>query len=715
MIKTVTLAGFEFRRFKGPWAVLGLLFVLLIPTVFAGLYLWSNEDPYGKRDQVPVAVVNLDQPAPVEGTTVAAGDRLVRELAADPIFAWNFVDQDTAEQGLAGGTYYMIVEIPPDFSANLVSGSGDLPQRANVNLRLNDATGYLTELLVASAQPRLEAAVNRAAIGAYLESVFANLDTIRTAIRSAADSAAKLATDTATALTQATDLSTAVSTAKQSSSAVVGDLATAKSSSAALVTSAGDAKAGSAAAVTALGSATTAASNLSSSADSAASSASSLAGSVGPAVSAINAASPALGQSAANVEAATQDTSDLVTQSLNPTVTELNRVVGTLAPADQAKLATAMQSLNTVNSQLGQSSSQAAAQAVAVNSAAQTVTGAASDLTGAGSELTGLAATTATVSSGLSGLYDNVSSASGNAATVDSAVNGIASQATDLDSSIGTAQLAAQTTDDTLTPAETTSSALVSTMTTVNAAAGELATGLSDSAERFPTLAPGDQADTEQVLSSPADLTVLIDNPAVVYGRGMAPITFGMAIWVFALAVFLLLRPVAAGALLARASSLRIAVAGWLPPLLLGVVGSLLLFGIAWLGLHLDPVNAGAAVGVIALGVACFTAITHLLRTWLGAAGTAIAFVLLMVQFTASGGLYPMPTTPAPFQVIERGLPMTYLVDALRISFTGGVYQRLWVDVGVLAGVTVVALALSVLVVHRRRTLRLTDLQPMAG
>lgn len=715
MIKTVKLAGFEFRRFKGPWAVLGLLFVLLIPTVFAGLYLWSNEDPYGKRDQVPVAVVNLDQPAPVEGTTVAAGDRLVRELAADPIFDWNLVDQDTAEQGLADGTFYMIVEIPPDFSTNLVSGSGDLPQRANVNLRLNDATGYLTELLVASAQPRLEAAIDRAAIGAYLESVFANLDTIRTAIRSAADSAAKMSADTATALTQATDLSAAVSTAKQSSTAVVGDLATAKSSSAALVAAAGDAKAGSAAAVTALGSATTAASNLSSSADSAASSASSLAGSVGPAVAAINSAAPALGQSAANVEAATQDTSDLVTQSLNPTVTELNRVVGTLSAEDQAKMAAAMQSLNAVNSQLGQSSSQAAAQAVAVNSSAQTVTGAAADLFGAGSELTSLASTTATVSSGLSGLYDDVSSASSSASSVDSAVNGIASQAGDLDSSIGTAQLAAQTTDDTLTPAETNAATQVSTLTTVDAAAGELATGLSDSAERFPTLAPGDQADTEQVLSSPADLTVLIDNPAVVYGRGMAPITFGMAIWVFALAVFLLLRPVAAGALLARASSLRIAVAGWLPALLLGVVGSLLLFGVAWLGLHLDPVNAGAAVGVIALGVACYTAITHLLRTWLGAAGTAVAFVLLMVQFTASGGLYPMPTTPAPFQVIEPGLPMTYLVDALRICFTGGVYHRLWVDVSVLAGFTVVAVGLSVLVVHRRRTLRRSDLQLAAG
>ncbi len=713
MIKTVKLAGYEFRRFKGPWPIIGLLLVLLIPTIYAGLYLWSNWDPYGKRDQVPVAVVNLDKPAQVENATISAGDRLVKELGADPIFAWQFVEQDQAEQGLADGTYYMIVEIPPDFSANLVSGAGATPERANVNLRLNDANGYLTELLVASAQPRLEAAIDRAAIGVYLESVFANLDTIRDGVQAAANSAGQLATDSATALTSATDTSNAVTTAKQNSSTVVGDLATAKSSSAALVASAGDAKASSASLVTGLGTVTTNASTLSSAADSAASSASSLSASVGPSISAIDAAAPALGQSAVNVEAATQDTSDLVTQSLNPTVSQLNAAVGTLAPSDQAKLASAMQSLNTVNSQLGQSSTQAAAQAAAVNSSAATVTNAASGLSGAGAELTSLATTTGTVSSGMSSLLDGVSTASSNASSVDSTVNGIAGQATDLDSQIGAAQLAAQSTDDNLTTAETSSATLVTTLTGVNGAATALASALTDSVARIPTLAPGQQADTEQVLSSPADLTVLIDNPAVVYGRGMAPIGFGTAIWVFALAVFLVLRPIAAGALLARASSLRIAVAGWLPPLAIGVVGSLLIFGIAWLGLHLDPVNAGAAVGVIALGVACFTAITFLLRAWLGLAGTAIALVLLMVQFTASGGLYPMPTTPAPFQAIEKGLPMTYLVDALRITFTGGIYNRLWIDLGVLAGFTIVALALSVWVVHRKRTLRLPDLQPM--
>ena len=715
MIKTVKLAGYEFRRFKGPWAVIGLLFVLLIPTVYAGLYLWSNWDPYGRRDQVPVAVVNLDQPAQVENTTIAAGDRLVKELGADPIFAWQFVDQNQAEQGLADGTYYMVVEIPPDFSANLVSGSGATPERANVNIRLNDANGYLTELLVASAQPRLEAAIDRAAIGVYIESVFANLDTIRQGVEAAAGSADKLATDSATALTTATDMSTAITTAKQNSSTVVGDLATAKSSSSALVASSGDAKAGSASLVTGLGTVNTNASTLSSAADSAASSASSLAGSVGPAVSAIDAAAPALGQSAANVEAATADTSDLVTQSLGPGLSSLNTTLNGLGltQAQKDALQPALDNLNTVNSQLGQSSSQAAAQAVAVNSAAGTVTNAASGLSGAGSDLTSLATTTATVSAGMTGLLDGVSTASSNASSVDSAITGMAGQATDLDNSIGATQLAAQTTDDSLTTAETSSATLVTTLTGVNGAATELAAGLTASADRIPTLAPGQEANTEQVLSSPADVNVLIDNPAVVYGRGMAPTALSTAIWVFALAVFLLLRPIAAGALLARASSFRIAVAGWLPPLVIGIVGSLLFFGIAWLGLHLDPVNAGAAVGVIALGVACFTALTHFLRTWLGAAGTAIALVLLMVQFTASGALYPMPTTPAPFQVIENGLPMTYLVDALRITLTGGMYNRLWIDVGVLAGFTLVAVALTILVVHRKRTLRLGDLQPM--
>ena len=145
----------------------------------------------------------------------------------------------------------------------------------------------------------------------------------------------------------------------------------------------------------------------------------------------------------------------------------------------------------------------------------------------------------------------------------------------------------------------------------------------------------------------------------------------------------------------------------------LAALGSLLLLGVVWLGLGLDPVNIGGSIGVVLLAAACFTAIAHLLRTWLGVVGSAITLVLLMVQLTSAGGLYPVETLPAPFRAIHAFIPMTYLVDALRITFTGGPTDHLWRDVAVLAGFTVVAVGLACFVVHRRRTFRVRDLHPI--
>ena len=141
----------------------------------------------------------------------------------------------------------------------------------------------------------------------------------------------------------------------------------------------------------------------------------------------------------------------------------------------------------------------------------------------------------------------------------------------------------------------------------------------------------------------------------------------------------------------------------------------MLLLGIVWLGLGLDPVNIGGAIGVVLLAAACFTAMAHLLRTWLGVVGTAIMLVLLMVQLTSAGGLYPMETEPAPFQAIHDFIPMTYVVDGLRITFTGGPMNRLWLDVGVLAGFAAVVIGLCMLVVHRKRRFRVKDLHPVLG
>ena len=215
MIKTVKLATYELRRFKGPLPIVALLFLLLVPTLYGALYLWSNWDPYGKLDQVPVAVVNQDVPVEVNGKTVDAGNRLVAELQADTIFDWQFVDEQQAAEGLAQGEYYMVITVPPDFSANLVSGTSEDPQRAVLMLHRDDFNGFVVGLLTASVQNQLEAAIDRAAIGAYFETVFANLETVKADVTKAADSATQIATGADAATKGATDLAAGITTAQQ--------------------------------------------------------------------------------------------------------------------------------------------------------------------------------------------------------------------------------------------------------------------------------------------------------------------------------------------------------------------------------------------------------------------------------------------------------------------------------------------------------------------
>ena len=209
----------------------------------------------------------------------------------------------------------MVITVPPDFSANLVSGTGDDPQRAVLMLHRDDSNGFIVGLLTASVQNQLEAAIDRAAIGAYFETVFANLDTVKTDVTKAADGATQLASAANTATTGATDLSAGITTAKQGSAALVTGLADAKTGSAQLVSGTADAKSGSASLVTGLNTLQTASDKLVPAAEDVASGAQSLASTAVPVLNALGAAVPAIGQAGANVEQATDDHRGSVTSN----------------------------------------------------------------------------------------------------------------------------------------------------------------------------------------------------------------------------------------------------------------------------------------------------------------------------------------------------------------------------------------------------------------
>jgi putative membrane protein len=86
--------------------------------------------------------------------------------------------------------------------------------------------------------------------------------------------------------------------------------------------------------------------------------------------------------------------------------------------------------------------------------------------------------------------------------------------------------------------------------------------------------------------------------------------------------------------------------------------------------------------------------------------------VLLLLQLTTCAGTYPYETLPGFFRVLHPLLPMTYFVDGLRVTITGGNGAHLLRDALVLGGFLVVALALTTLVVRGKREWTVEKLKP---
>ena len=256
-------------------------------------------------------------------------------------------------------------------------------------------------------------------------------------------------------------------------------------------------------------------------------------------------------------------------------------------------------------------------------------------------------------------------------------------------------------------------------MTKLDAGLGKLVTGsqqltkgLTDGVKRIPALTDDQAQGAAQVLSSPARVNALVENPAKVYGRGLAPLFFSIAMWVFGISGFLVMRPISGRLLAGRMNPLRLTLSAFIPFGTVAVVGAGLMLATVWMTLGLDPVHGLAAVGLTLLVALVFAMIAHLLRMSLGLPGSAILLVWLILQLSSTGGTYPAAVLPPFFQWVNPFMPITYSIDAFRVVISGGLWSHFWRDVAVLVCLGLGALALDVLAVGRRQRFTMNDLHP---
>src|SRR6266545_1117548 len=664
------LARFELRRFlRGRLTAAALVVLAVIPLLYGALYLAAFWDPYGNLDKIPVALVDEDRPAPAPaGSTVHAGRDIAEQLQERHVFGWHRTDEREAERGLEAGRYHLILRIPPDFSRDL-AGNPDpakTPARAPLQVVDNDATNYLSGLLARTAFTEIRVAAGHSASARYFDRMLIGFTDLKDQTRQAADGAGQLADGADRASSGAGQLAAGLDRA----SAGAGQLAAGLD----------DAHAGADRLAAGLATLDAGAAQLADGTAQAAAGGQLLKSTVDSAADRIEPVLRANGPAIAQAASALADGADTIADNIQA-LPDLAGQAVTRATAVRDRL----DALVTAHPELANDPAFTAARSAA--DAAVTAATAVRDRIDAA----GLDRLRERLHQGTSEAHDGAVQLSGGLYRL----------------STGARQL-----DTGLSALDAGAHRLAGGLSSLQSGADQLAGGLSDGAARIPGYDRDGIAARAGVLADPVDLRRQVRHPAGTYGVGFAPYFVGLALWVGAMITYLLLRPVNLRHVLTGARPWRVALAGWLPAVAIGVAQALLLFTVLYLALGLRPVHPVATVGYLLLVALAFTAVVQWLGARLGPAGRLAALALLMLQLTSSGGTYPVQTSPAFFGAIHPYLPMSYVVDGLRHLIDGGRAGTVLTGCLVLAGFTAGAFALTTRAARRARVITPRVLHP---
>lgn len=184
---------------KSTWLKIVLCAIMIIPMIYACVFLGSMWDPYGQTDQLPVAVVNNDKEVEYNDSTMDIGKQLSDKLAKNDSMDFNIVSSSKAQKGLKDGKYYMIITIPENFSKNATTLLDDDPQTMMLTYTTNPQTNYVATKMDDSAMAKVKAEISSTVTKTYSKILFKNVKTLSKGFNTAAEGSQKLSDGVATA------------------------------------------------------------------------------------------------------------------------------------------------------------------------------------------------------------------------------------------------------------------------------------------------------------------------------------------------------------------------------------------------------------------------------------------------------------------------------------------------------------------------------------
>ena len=674
MIKNKMLQAEWKHLFNNKILLISMAVISFIPILYSGFFLGSIWDPYGQTKNLPVAFVNEDKGANLNGKSLNVGESVEKKLKDNHDLGWEFVSKQQADEGVNSGHFYAVVTIPSDFSQKAASITESEPQQAVINFTTTPAKNYIGSLVSNQAAAKVKSSVSEQITQAYAKGILENLDKLGIGLDTAANGASTLHDGLGRLQSGAQTYVGGVKQLAINQQSLAGGLAQLSDGSRKLQAGLGQLS-----------------NNL-------------------PTESQLSQLSDGMKQLQSGINqlnASVSNPSPALVAQQNKVKTDAQTLAQTMQASAPDLLAAGgtLQTLGTQAAASGSNSTTISLPQISNISRAftktQTIITQTTTLLGDLQVLTQqLSAQQTQLQAGVSALNNGVNQLTPNAITafngynsVRFANNQLLAGSASLTNGLSEAKSGSQKLANGASLLESRSGALIDGTSQLASGADTLANKLADASNRIKIQPTG--ATTQQQIANPVKSEVTEKGNVPNYGYALSPYVLSLSLFVGAI-VLNVIYPIRK-----TFSEQESAIRWWLSKASVAGVAAfmqatiLMLVMVFFLGL--TPEHPAHFIGAIYLTSFAYMSIVSLLVIVLDNPGRFLAMVLLVLQLGSSEGTFPIQTANGFFQAINPLVPMTYSIRTLRQAISGGLDSAFYGgSMWVLAGFLLVANLLTI-------------------
>ena len=674
MIKNKMLRAEWKHLFSNKILLISMAVISFIPILYSGFFLGSIWDPYGQTKNLPVAFVNEDKGASLNGKSLNVGESVEKKLKDNHDLGWEFVSKQQADEGVNSGHFYAVVTIPSDFSQKVSSITKSEPQQAVINFTTTPAKNYIGSLVSNQAAAKVKSSVSEQITQAYAKGILENLDKLGLGLETAANGASTLHDGLGRLQSGTQTYASGVKQLAVNQQSLAGGLAQLSDGSRKLQAGLGQLS-----------------NNL-------------------PTESQLLQLSNGMKQLQSGINqlnASVSNPSPALVAQQNKVKTDAQTLVQTMNDSKSDLLAAGgtLQTLGTQAAASGSESTTISLPQISNISRAFTKTQTIIAQTGTlredlqalkqqlSAQQTQLQAGVSTLNNGVNQLTPNAITAFNGYNSVRFANNQLLAGSASLTNGLSEAKSGSQKLANGASLLESRSGALIDGTSQLTNGADTLANKLADASNRIKIQPTG--AMTQQQIANPVKSEMTEKGNVPNYGYALSPYVLSLSLFVGAI-VLNVIYPIRK-----TFSEQESAIRWWLSKASVAGVAAfmqatiLMLVMVFFLGL--TPEHPAHFIGAIYLTSFAYMSIVSLLVIVLDNPGRFLAMVLLVLQLGSSEGTFPIQTANGFFQAINPLVPMTYSIRALRQAISGGLDNAFYGgSMWVLAGFLLVANLLTI-------------------